>query len=86
MVDKTPEPIPLETFKQEASKSIPEDADFKPLLKVDKLIIKYITSTASHEPTILSNQIVLWDDSTHVAHKYYLKANFNGTSKKIELT
>jgi predicted nuclease with TOPRIM domain len=61
-----------------------EDIKFYPFIKVDNLIIKYSESTAATEPTILANQVMLWKDTTNT--KYYLKANFNGTAKKIELT
>lgn len=60
-----------------------KDLSFYPDLKVDNLIIKYKETTAASEPAILSNQIILWKDTTNT--KYYIKANFNGTSKKIEL-
>ena len=61
-----------------------KDVEFYPLLKIDKFILKYDESTAATEPTILSNQVMLWKDTTNT--KYYLKANFNGTAKKVELT
>ena len=61
-----------------------EDIKIYPNLKVENLFIKYMTSTTNDEPAILSNSVVLWKDT--LTTKYYLKANFNGTSKKIELT
>jgi hypothetical protein len=60
------------------------DIENKQFLKVENLIIKYIETVATSEPSILTNTIILWKDTTN--NKYYLKANFNGTAKKIELT
>lgn len=60
-----------------------EDIKFYPNLKVDNLFIKYIETVVADEPSILSNQIILWKDTTNT--KYYIKSNFNGTAKKIEL-
>lgn len=61
-----------------------QDINFFPNIKTGNLIIKYLETTASLEPAILVNQIILWKDTTNT--KYYLKANFNGTPKKVELT
>jgi len=60
-----------------------EDIKFFPQLKVDNLTIKYLETTTALEPTILINTICLWKDTTLT--KYYIKSNFNGTAKKIEL-
>ena len=57
--------------------------NFYNIIRVNNLIIRYLSTTAALEPTILSNEIILWNDTTN--NKFYLKANFNGTSKKVEL-
>ena len=39
---------------------------------------------ARTEPTVNDQEIVLWEDTANT--KFYLVANFGGTTKKIELT
>ncbi len=39
---------------------------------------------ARTEPTVNDQEIILWEDTVNT--KYYLVANFNGTTVKIELT
>jgi hypothetical protein len=58
-----------------------EDIKFYPVLKVEKLIIKYVKQ--STEPIPLSNEILLWQDTDD--NKTYIVANFNGTTNSIEL-
>jgi hypothetical protein len=52
-------------------------------LRVDILYLKYVSTTTALEPTLKPNQVMLWNNAT--TSKYYLKANFNGTAKKVEL-
>ena len=60
-----------------------KDPDFYNIIRVNSLIIRYTATTAALEPSIKTNEIILWKDTTN--NKFYLKANFAGTAKKIEL-
>lgn len=49
-----------------------------------RLTIKFVQSTTNDEPSLANDEIALWKNTKTT--KYYLKANFNGTNKKVELT
>jgi len=83
MTTKKEESKPIEIKEENIDKQSSDsfvDTPFYPSLKVDKLFIKFINTTA--QPSILAGQIILWYNNTN----YYILANFNGTTKKVQLT